>query len=210
LKFLLKVSGEIVSSKSFDEFINVLNDLQDKGHEISIVVGGGNYIRGRDYKNNREKVDRIGIYSTLMNGLMLDLHLKNSVVINSFESDLLEKKTSINNEIKIFTGGLGLPYFSTDTAAVLRALEIGASLILKATKVSGVYDKDPKDTTSKKYDQITFEEIIEKKLDIIDYTAASLAIGRNIKMVVFDGRDPQNIYKAIDLKLGTVINNGNN
>ena len=147
------------------------------------------------------------MYSTVINGLVLKMMINNSKIINSFSLAMLDdaKKEEIENSILIFTGGLGVPYFSTDTAAVVRALDIGADLILKSTKVDGVYDRDPSIEGAKKYDKLTYGEVLSNRLNAIDLTAASLALTHNKKMVIFDGTNPDNIYKAIEEEIGTVI-----
>lgn len=207
MNLLIKLSGEFITEDSLPNLSKVISSLKSQGHKIGIVVGGGNIIRGRDFPNNRREVDRIGLYSTLINGLILKLHLKDAEIVNSFKSDLISDRSfeSIDDKIAIFTGGTGIPYFSTDTAAVLRALDMNADLILKATKVDGVYESDPEMGDAKKYDRISFREIVDKELGILDSSAAIIASENNLKMVVFDGRDAERILEAVKLNIGTII-----
>tara|TARA_Y100001935_G_scaffold167010_1_gene137505 strand:- start:35095 stop:35727 length:633 start_codon:yes stop_codon:yes gene_type:complete len=208
LRIIIKISGEFLNNEDIiSRTAFIINDLFNKGHKIGVVIGGGNLVRGRDHSDKRSEFDIIGMYSTVINGLVLKMMINNSKIINSFSLAMLDdaKKEEIENSILIFTGGLGVPYFSTDTAAVVRALDIGADLILKSTKVDGVYDRDPSIEGAKKYDKLTYGEVLSNRLNAIDLTAASLALTHNKKMVIFDGTNPDNIYKAIEEEIGTVI-----
>lgn len=208
MRIILKISGEFINNRTLlDKTVSVVNSLFKEGHKIGIVVGGGNLVRGRDFSENRAEVDKIGMYGTLINGMVLNRMLPNSAIYNAFPTSMIKSANlkDIENKILIFSGGLGVPYFSTDTTAVVRAIDINADIILKATKADGVYDKDPSEKDAKKYDKVSFSEILSKRLGIIDLTAAALALTHNKKMVVFDGTDPDNIVKAMEKKIGTII-----
>ncbi|NLP00150.1 MAG: UMP kinase [Clostridiaceae bacterium] len=227
-RIMLKISGEALSStKSFGIDTTVLNNISDKiksawdmGVEIGIVVGGGNFWRGRSSKGmNRTTADHMGMLATVMNSLALQDSLESRGVPTRVQTALdmpriaepyirgravrhLEKK-----RVVIFACGTGNPYFSTDTAAVLRAAEIDAEVILLAKNVDGVYDSDPKlNPDAKKYDNITFFEVLQRQLGVMDSTATSLCMDNNIPLHVFSINEPENIIKVLNgNKVGTFV-----
>jgi len=225
---MLKVSGEALSStKSFGIDSAILNNISDKiksawdmGVEIGIVVGGGNFWRGRSSQGmNRTTADHMGMLATVMNSLALQDSLESRGVPTRVQTALdmpriaepyirgravrhLEK-----NRVVIFACGTGNPYFSTDTAAVLRAAEIEAEVILLAKNVDGVYDSDPKlNPDAKKFDTITFLEVLQRQLGVMDSTATSLCMDNNIPLHVFSINEPENIIKVLNgNKVGTFV-----
>ena len=224
-RIMLKISGEALSStKSFGIDTTVLNNISDKiktawemGVEIGIVVGGGNFWRGRSSKGmDRTTADHMGMLATVMNSLALQDSLESRGVPTRVQTALdiaeqyirrravrhLEKK-----RVVIFACGTGNPYFSTDTAAVLRAAEIDAEVILLAKNVDGIYDSDPKlNPEAKKYDTITFFEVLQRQLGVMDSTATSLCMDNNIPLHVFSINEPENIIKVLKgNKVGTFV-----
>ena len=227
-RIMLKISGEALSStKSFGIDTTVLNNISyiincawDMGVEIGIVVVGGNFWRGRSSKGmNRTTADHMGMLATVMNSLALQDSLESRGVPTRVQTALdmpriaepyirgravrhLEKK-----RVVIFACGTGNPYFSTDTAAVLRAAEIDAEVILLAKNVDGVYDSDPKlNPDAKKYDNITFFEVLQRQLGVMDSTATSLCMDNNIPLHVFSINEPENIIKVLNgNKVGTFV-----
>lgn len=227
-RIMLKISGEALSStKNFGIDTTILNNISDKiksawdmGVEIGIVVGGGNFWRGRSSKGmNRTTADHMGMLATVMNSLALQDSLESRGVPTRVQTALdmpriaepyirgravrhLEKK-----RVVIFACGTGNPYFSTDTAAVLRAAEIDAEVILLAKNVDGVYDSDPKlNPDAKKYDNITFFEVLQRQLGVMDSTATSLCMDNNIPLHVFSINEPENIIKVLNgNKVGTFV-----
>lgn len=227
-RIMLKVSGEALSStNSFGIDSTILNNISDKiktawemGVEIGIVVGGGNFWRGRSSKGmDRTTADHMGMLATVMNSLALQDSLESRGVPTRVQTALdmpriaepyirrravrhLEKQ-----RVVIFACGTGNPYFSTDTAAVLRAAEIDAEVILLAKNVDGIYDSDPKlNPEAKKYDTITFFEVLQRQLGVMDSTATSLCMDNNIPLHVFSINEPENIIKVLKgNKVGTFV-----
>jgi len=232
-RILLKISGEALIGKSdygidpkvMDNIAIQIKEVIDMGVEIAVVIGGGNFWRGVSASANgmdRTTADYIGMLATIMNALGLQDSLEKKGVVTRVQSSItmqeiaepfirrralrhLEKK-----RVVIFAGGTGNPYFSTDTAAALRALEINAEIIFKATKVDGVYNKDPKRfKDAKKFDKLTFIEVLNKDLKILDSTAISLCMENNLQLVVFDITKPGNIKGVIlGKKIGTLVMKG--
>lgn len=185
------------------------------GVEISIVIGGGNFWRGASAEKNgipRNNADYIGMLATVMNGLALrsgfeKIGLKSRVVSSiSMDSRVVEYyvnekaiKYLEDGEVVIFVGGTGRPYFTTDTAATLYASEIGAKVILMGkNRVDGIYDSDPrKNPNAKHFDKITYDEILEKKLQVMDLTATSMARDNNINLIVFNLLEKDSIVKVL-------------
>lgn len=226
-KILLKLSGEALSNgKGYgydydfvDKVVDELIALQKKNVQVSLVVGGGNFWRGRQGGNmDRTVADQMGMLATVMNSLLLaDVIEKRggkSVVLSSVEIDrvaeLYTKKKALSyleeGYIVIFGGGTGSPYFSTDTAASLRAAEIGADVILLAKNVDGIYSADPKtDKTAKKYDVISYVDFIKKGLKAMDFTAVTMCMENDIPILCFM-LDESSILKAVEGKVdGTWI-----
>lgn len=229
-RILLKISGEaLLGNKEFGidpEIINrvgeELKEIHRYGIEIGIVIGGGNIFRGvvgEKHGMDRARADYMGMLATLINALALQDSLEGKKipcrvmsaleVIEIAEPYIREKaiKHLEKKRILILACGTGNPYFTTDTAAVLRALELKCDVLFKATKVDGVYDKDPlKYPDAKKFEQLTFDEALQKKLKIMDATAFSLARDYKLPMLVFNLLTHGNIKKAVfGEKVGTFI-----
>lgn len=215
---LIKLSGEsLAGSNGYGLDFEFIRDIclrikkaHDLGVKIAIVCGGGNFLRGRDAKYmDRERADYVGMLATVMNSLVLrDMFIQLGVnvynqsgldvsIVDKIDSD---KAISALNEgkIVIFGGGTGKPFFSTDTAASLRAIDIGADIIVKLTNVDGIYDKDPKKYSDcKMYDNITFKEVLEKKLGVMDLEAIDMCMNNNISIVVCNISDKNCLDKII-------------
>jgi len=229
-RILLKLSGESLAgaNKHGIDFDTVLNYCQpikrlvDEGVQVGIVVDGGNFWRGRTSGDmDRTRADHMGMLATAINALGIadaleqigvDVRVQTAITMRQVAEPYLRNKAVRHLEkgrVVIFGCGTGNPFFSTDTAAALRAAEIDAEIILKATLVDGVYDKDPNTfDDAVKYDQLSFQEVLEKDLKVIDSTAAAICKDNNIGLMVFSIRDPQNIYDAVcDTKVGTLVTN---
>ncbi len=229
-RILLKLSGESLAgaNKHGIDFDTVLNYCQpikrlvDEGVQVGIVVGGGNFWRGRTSGDmDRTRADHMGMLATAINALGIadaleqigvDVRVQTAITMRQVAEPYLRNKAVRHLEkgrVVIFGCGTGNPFFSTDTAAALRAAEIDAEIILKATLVDGVYDKDPNTfDDAVKYDQLSFQEVLEKDLKVIDSTAAAICKDNNIGLMVFSISDPQNIYDAVcDTKVGTLVTN---
>ena len=227
-RILLKISGEALAGESkfgidfetLKPLAKVIKNCSESGVQIAIVVGGGNFWRGKTSGNmNRVKADHMGMLATVINAIGLSDALEEqgvkSRVMTSIAipqvGELYSPETAIKHlekgKVVIFGYGTGNAFFSTDTAASLRAAEIQAEIIFKATNVDGVYDSDPsKNPDAKKYSDITFKEVLAKNLNVIDSTAASMCRDNDISLLVFSMKDPNNISKAINGEnLGTVV-----
>lgn len=228
-RILLKLSGESLSGGSgfginFDEVLNIANVLKKlslAGVQTSVVVGGGNYWRGRSSeKMNRVKADHIGMLATVMNALALSDSLSQVGVENELLTAVpfpqigkpYSPERAIKNlekgKIVIFGYGTGNAFFSTDTASSLRAAEINAEVILKAAaNVDGVYDKDPnKDKTAKKYEKLSFDEMLAKNLKVIDGSAAAMCRDSGIPFLIFNMNPLENIISVLENpSLGTLV-----
>lgn len=227
-RILIKLSGETLSGsdgKGIDfnsvlEICKEIKDCKDAGNEIAIVVGGGNFWRGRAHKDmDRCTADHIGMLGTTMNALTLQDGFKQVGVESRVQTGIEMRQVAefyIKNRatrhlekgrIVIFGCGTGNPFFSTDTAAALRAAEIDADIIFKATNVDGVYTADPKkDKSAKKYDEITYIDVLNQKLNVMDSTATSLCMDNNIPILVFDINKKGNLLKAANGdKIGTIV-----
>ena len=218
---LLKVSGEGLAGEEgsgLDPIViqrtaEQLRDIHSLGVELAIVVGGGNIIRGMTAASqgmDRATADYMGMLAGVINGLALQSALEQleveTRVLTALEitqvAEAYIRRRAIRHlekgRVVIFAGGTGNPYFTTDTAAALRAAEIGADVILKATQVDGVYDADPAlEPTAKRYDRLTFEEAIQKNLQFMDQTAIQLCRENGRPIVVFDMSAPGNIHKVV-------------
>ncbi|TDV24363.1 uridylate kinase [Mycoplasmopsis mustelae] len=224
-KILIKLSGEGFSNKEKHLAIDnelvkkialQLKEIVEQGVQVSIVIGGGNFWRGASAAKNgipRNRADYIGMLATIMNGLALrsgfelvglKARVQSSLNIDSkvAENYVNEKtmKYLQDGEVVIFVGGTGRPYFTTDTAATLYASEIGAEVILMGKNgTDGVYDSDPHiNKNAKKYDKITYNEILEKKLQVMDLTATSMARDNNVNLIVFNLLEEDSILKALE------------
>jgi uridylate kinase len=222
-RILLKISGESFSSQNgIAQVVNQIKSIQTLVPEIAIVVGGGNVLRGRDAQTlnlDRIRADGIGMLATVISGLLLEdtlersgLHPAHLTALNLFgmvepytipvARSYLDKK-----RILVLSGGIGSPFFSTDTAAALRACELRASALFKGTKVDGVYSADPlKNRQAKRYERISYGEAITKNLQVMDATAFSLCGQEHIPIVVFNILESGSLKKVILGKnRGTVI-----
>ena len=229
-RVVLKLSGEALAGnqKTGLDF-NVINEIcasikkcVDAGAEIGIVVGGGNFWRGRSSGNmDRTRADHIGMLATTMNALAVadamealgvDVRVQTAISMQQIAEPYIRNKAISHlkkGRVVIFGCGTGSPFFSTDTAATLRAVEIEADILLKATMVDGVYDKDPhKYTDAVRYEKITFSDVLSSALAVMDSTAASMCRDK-MPMLVFDLNRPDNIYDAImGEPVGTVVSEG--
>ncbi|RKY42376.1 MAG: UMP kinase [Candidatus Makaraimicrobium thalassicum] len=230
-RVVLKISGEALMGDlgfGIDPEVNVsisrqIKEIKGDGVEIAIVIGGGNIFRGLTAASegmDRATADYMGMLATMLNGLALQDALEkagvDTRVLTAIEMcELAEpyiRRRAIRHlekgRVVIFVCGTGNPYFTTDTAAALRAIEIGAEMILKATKVDGVYTKDPvKHRTAKKFDRLGYLEVLKKKLKVMDATAISLCMDNNLPVVVFNIKKRGNIRRAVNgRKIGTIIN----
>lgn len=227
-RILLKLSGETLSGSDgkgidFDSVLSICNEIKEcskLGVQIGIVVGGGNFWRGRSNTNmDRCTADHIGMLATTMNALALQDGFKQLEVESRVQTGIEMRQIAefyIKNRatrhmekgrIVIFGCGTGSPFFSNDTAAALRAAEISADIIFKATNVDGVYTGDPKkDKAATKFDEITYIEVLNRKLNVMDSTATSLYMDNNIPILVFDINQKGNLLKAVKgEKIGTIV-----
>ncbi|HLB02503.1 MAG TPA: UMP kinase [Nitrospiria bacterium] len=229
-RILLKISGEVLAGERgygiepqvMDFIADEIKDIQDLGVEAAVVIGGGNIFRGIAATTSgfeRTTADYMGMVATVLNALALQNFLEQKGIMTRVQSAIemkalaegyirrrairhLEKK-----RVVIFAAGTGNPYFSTDTAAALRAMEIGAQVILKGTKVDGVFEKDPLiDPRAKKFDRLTFFEVIEKGLKVMDATAVTLCMDNNLPIIVFNLKEKGNIKRILQgEKIGTLV-----
>lgn len=227
-RVLLKLSGEaLAGEKKTGLDYNVITPIcesikkcAEAGVEMGIVVGGGNFWRGRSSgAMDRTRADHIGMLATTMNALAvadvlesmgLDVRVQTAISMPQVAEPYIRNKAMRHFEkgrVVIFGCGTGNPYFSTDTASTLRAVEIEADIVLKATMVDGVYDKDPnKYPDAVKFDRLTFKEILVKNLKVIDSTAASMCSDNKLPILVFDLSRPDNIYDAcMGKSVGTLV-----
>ncbi|MEI3316821.1 UMP kinase [Eubacterium ramulus] len=218
-RVLLKLSGEALAGDKkfgFDEatvtvVANQVKQLVDQGIEVGIVIGGGNFWRGRTSETiDRTKADQIGMLATVMNCIYVSEIFRSvgmkTNVLTPFECGSFTKLFSKDRANKyfekgmvvFFAGGTGHPYFSTDTATVLRAIEIEADVILLAKAIDGVYDSDPKtNPDAKRYDEVSIQEVIDKQLAVVDLTASILSMENKMPMYVFGLNEENSIVKAI-------------
>lgn len=230
-RILLKVSGEALAGDkktglNYDVMTNICKSIKkcvDAGVQVGVVVGGGNFWRGRSSgAMDRTRADHIGMLATAMNALALAdvleslgciVRVQTAITMQQVAEPYIRNRAVRHMEkgrVVIFGCGTGNPFFSTDTAASLRAVEIEADIFLKATLVDGVYDKDPhKYPDAKKYDQLTFSQVIGEDLGVMDSTAAAMCRDNKMKMLVFDLSRPDNIYDAVmGENVGTVVYEG--
>ena len=221
-RILLKLSGEVLAGNNkhgidFDRTIEIAKEIKecaDKGYEIGIVVGGGNFWRGKSNEYmDRATSDYIGMLGTVMNALALGdafkqigtpVRVQTGVEMRQIAEFYIKDRAIRHLEkgrVVIFGCGTGSPFFSTDTASSLRAAEINADILVKATKVDGVYDKDPKKyDDAKRYDEITYIDVLNKKLNVMDSTAISLCMDENIPILVFNINKKDNLLKVLEGK----------
>ena len=221
-RVLLKLSGEALAGEKhtgFDEATCVqvakqVKEVCDSGVQVGVVIGGGNFWRGRTSENiDRTKSDQIGMLATVMNCIYVSEIFRSegmmTQILTPFECGSMTKLFSKDRANKYFSrgmvvffaGGTGHPYFSTDTGVVLRAIEVEAEVILLAKSIDGVYDKDPKTSQdAKKYDSITIDEVIEKNLQVVDMTASILARDNKMPMWVFGLNEENSIVNTVNGK----------
>ena len=229
-RILLKLSGEALMGSQghgidlavIDKIASEIKEVAGNGIEIAVVIGGGNIFRGLSAAAKgmeRASADYMGMLATVLNALALQNTLENKGVATRVQSAIemrelaetyirrravrhLEKK-----RVVIFAAGTGNPYFTTDTAAALRAMEIGAEVIMKATKVDGVYSADPvKDPSAVKYDRLSYLDVLQRNLKVMDATAISLCMDNNLPIIVFNLNVPGNIKKIVaGESLGTLV-----
>ena len=221
---MLKISGESLAGSNEQGFdFDILNDLSrsikdltNKNLKISIVLGGGNFIRGSSFSNgvvDRVTSDYMGMLGTVINSLALQSNLKKigvesrvmtAISINRVAEPYIKNKASNHlekNRVVIFASGTGNPFFSTDTAAVLRASEMKSDVILKGTKVDGIYDKDPiNNTNATKISNISYSDYLNKEIKVMDATAISLAKDRSLPIIIFSILKSSNIIDIVEGK----------
>jgi uridylate kinase len=213
-RILLKLSGEAflgeqkfgVDFQAIHKFSEEIKELVDLGAEIAIVIGGGNFLRGASWAKqgfNQVTCDQMGMLATVMNGILLrdvlseidvSAHVMSAISMTGITEDFdyhLANNYLKNNKVVIFVGGTGSPFFTTDSAAALRAVEINADILLKATKVDGVYSADPEtDPNAKLFKSLTYEKVLESQLEVMDLAAICLCREHNKKIRVFNMHKP--------------------
>ena len=227
-RILLKLSGEVLAGQQktgldFDKVLTVCKAIKkcvDAGVQVAIVVGGGNFWRGRSSgKMDRTRADHMGMLATVINCMALADGLEQAGAVPRVQTAIEMQRVAEpyiqakairhleKGRVVVFGCGTGNPYFSTDTGASLRAAEINADIIFKATNVDGVYDSDPKtNPDAKLYSELTFAEVLNKRLSVMDMTAAALCQDNNLPILVFNLSDPENIYRAaMGEEVGTVV-----
>ncbi len=230
-RILLKLSGEAlmgeqqygIDGKRLTEYAEDIKSVVEEGTQVAIVIGGGNIFRGLTGASqgmDRVQGDHMGMLATVINGLALqsaleqlgvETRLQSAIKINEVAEPFIRRRAMRHLEkgrVVIFGGGTGNPYFTTDSAAVLRAIEIKADVILKGTRVDGIYTSDPeKDKTATKFDKISFNDVISKGLKVMDTTAFTLSQENELPIVVFDMNTRGNLMKIIQGEsIGTVVN----
>lgn len=227
-RILLKLSGEVLAGEAsvgldFDKVLTVCRSIKkcvDAGVEVAIVVGGGNFWRGRSSgKMDRTRADHMGMLATVINSLALADGLEQAGIAARVQTAIEMQRIAEpyirgravrhleKGRVVIFGCGTGNPFFSTDTGASLRAAEIDADIIFKATNVDGIYDSDPKQNPeAKMYEQLSYSEILEKHLNVMDMTAAAMCQDNKLPILVFNLSDPENIYRAVmGEPMGTIV-----
>ena len=229
-RILLKLSGESLAGKGnhgisdtvLIEYAKQVTDVMNKGCELAIVIGGGNIfrgLRGSESGFDRLKGDQMGMLATVINSLAFEsavnrlgararvfTSIRMEPVGELYNRDRVVESLK-NKTVCILSGGTGNPFFTTDTAAALRAVEIGADVLLKGTRVDGVYTSDPeKDPAAQKFDKISFKEVITRRLKVMDSTAFTMCMDNNMPLVVFDMNKPGNLAKIIEGDaIGTIV-----
>ncbi|MDU8886683.1 UMP kinase [Yeosuana sp. MJ-SS3] len=230
-RILLKLSGEAlmgdrqygIDPDRLREYAQEIKEITKEGVEVAIVIGGGNIFRGVAGASNgmdRVQGDHMGMLATVINGLALQSALENegvptrlqsAIKINEVAEPFIRRRAMRHLEkgrVVIFGGGTGNPYFTTDSAAVLRAIEVEANVILKGTRVDGIYNTDPeKDNTAVKFDNISFDDVLRKGLKVMDTTAFTLSQENELPIIVFDMNKKGNLYKVLSGEnVGTQVN----
>jgi uridylate kinase len=230
-RIVLKLSGEAlkvkgsadnISPEIVEQVCQEIKEVHEMGVEVAIVIGGGNIWRGLSASHRgmeRTTADYMGMLATVINGLALksalqgmglDARVHTAIRMDAVAEPFIRNRAVhqlSKGQIIIFVAGTGNPFFSTDTTAALRANEIGAEVILKATKVDGIYTADPmKDKNAKRYEQVTFSEALAKRLSVMDSTAFSLCMDNKLPIIVFDMMTPHNIQRIVcGEKVGTLV-----
>jgi uridylate kinase len=229
-RILLKISGEVLTGEGdygidpavIRQIAREIEEVKNLGVEIATVIGGGNIFRGVAASSkgmDRVSADHIGMLATILNGIALQdalekigvqTRLQTAVEMRELAEPFIRRKAIRHLEkgrVVIFAGGTGNPYFTTDTTASLRAMEIGAEVILKATKVDGIYDADPMvNRRARKYDELTYLDVLKKRLKVMDATAISLCMDHQIPIIVFNLKKRGNIKRVIlGEKVGTKV-----
>lgn len=230
-RILLKLSGEAlmgdrqygIDPKRLAEYAAEIKEITNLGVQVAIVIGGGNIFRGVAGASNgmdRVQADHMGMLATVINGLALQsaiddagvqTRLQSAIKINEVAEPFIRRRALRHLEkgrVVIFGGGTGNPYFTTDSAAVLRAIEIEADVILKGTRVDGIYTSDPeKDTKATKFDNISFDDVLRKGLKVMDTTAFTLSQENELPIIVFDMNKKGNLLKVVSGEnIGTKVN----
>jgi len=230
-RILLKLSGEAlmgekqygIDPKRLKEYAEEIQTVIESGVEVAVVIGGGNIFRGLAGASNgmdRVQGDHMGMLATVINGLALqsaledegiETRLQSAIKINEVAEPFIRRRAIRHLEkgrVVIFGGGTGNPYFTTDSAAVLRAIEINADVILKGTRVDGIYTSDPeKNKDATKFDNITFKDVLNKGLKVMDTTAFTLSQENELPIIVFDMNKPGNLLKVVSGEnIGTKVN----
>ncbi len=230
-RILLKLSGEAlmgdrqygIDPKRLAEYAQEIKQITDKGVQVAVVIGGGNIFRGvagASKGMDRVQADHMGMLATVINGLALQsaledaeipTRLQSAVKINEVAEPFIRRRALRHLEkgrVVIFGGGTGNPYFTTDSAAVLRAIEINADVILKGTRVDGIYTSDPeKNADATKFDFISFDDVLRKGLKVMDTTAFTLSQENELPIIVFDMNKTGNLLKVISGEsIGTQVN----
>lgn len=227
-RILLKLSGEALAGKQsfgldFDTVLTICQSIKkcvDLGVEIGIVVGGGNFWRGRSSgKMDRTRADHMGMLATVINALALadgleqvgvDVRVQTALEMQKIAEPYIRNRATrhlAKGRVVVFGCGTGNPFFSTDTGAALRAAEIEAEIVLKATNVDGVYDSDPKfNPNAKRFSEISLHDVLDKGLKVMDSTAASLCMDNGLPILVFSLENPDNIVSAVcGEDIGTIV-----
>jgi uridylate kinase len=230
-RIVLKISGEALKEPGSSDSVSpqivqkvaaAIAGVRDLGVEVAVVVGGGNIWRGLAASHrgmNRATADYMGMLATVINGMALmsaledlgySIRVQTAIQMNNVAEPFIVRRAIRhleNGHIVIFVAGTGNPFFSTDTTAALRANEIGAQVILKATKVDGIYDSDPKkNPEAKRFDRLTYAEALTRRLEVMDSTAFSLCMDNSMPIIVFDMTHPENILRAVrGEKVGTLV-----
>jgi len=230
-RILLKLSGEAlmgekqygIDPKRIADYADEIKTVVDKGVEVAIVIGGGNIFRGVAGASNgmdRVQADHMGMLATVINGLALQsaleeksiqTRLQSAIEINEVAEPFIRRRAMRHLEkgrVVIFGGGTGNPYFTTDSAAVLRAIEIEADVIIKGTRVDGIYSSDPEiDKNATKFEKISFNDVLAKGLKVMDTTAFTLSQENKLPIIVFDMNKKGNLLKIVSGEaIGTVVN----
>ena len=229
-RILLKISGEVLAGKKkfgidpnlTQKIANRIKEIHSNSIQIGIVIGGGNIFRGISVSAkgmDRVAADYLGMMATIMNSVALqselekigcDTRVMSALSVTQLAEPYIRRRATRHlekNRIVIFAGGTGNPYFTTDTAAVLRGVEMGVDIIIKGTKVDGIYSSDPlKDKDAVKYEKLSFKEVIDQELKIMDMTAFTLCKENNIPIVVLDINDEKSLYNLIKFNnVGTLV-----